>query len=140
MLKNLAALPESHFTAVRNNTAGHGTTPSSGRCCARSGRAAGGHAIADATRAHLAASPFRTNSPSCIKLLQQQLGLAERVGKLVIHSTANRDTPSMEGKRAVFGLDVWSTPTASNARTAGPTTWRFLERHQLSGDQQAHEG
>ena len=28
-------------------------------------------------------------------------------GKLVIHSTPNQDTPSMEGKRAIFGLDVW---------------------------------
>jgi Fe-Mn family superoxide dismutase len=33
--------------------------------------------------------------------------LSDEKGKLVIHSTANQDTPSMEGKRAVFGLDVW---------------------------------
>ena len=33
--------------------------------------------------------------------------LSEDKGTLVIHSTANQDTPSMEGKRAIFGLDVW---------------------------------
>ncbi len=33
--------------------------------------------------------------------------LSDDKGKLVIHSTANQDTPSMEGKRAIFGLDVW---------------------------------
>ena len=33
--------------------------------------------------------------------------LSDEKGKLVIHSTANQDTPSMEGKRAIFGLDVW---------------------------------
>jgi Fe-Mn family superoxide dismutase len=33
--------------------------------------------------------------------------LSDDKGKLIIHSTANQDTPSMEGKRAIFGLDVW---------------------------------
>ena len=28
-------------------------------------------------------------------------------GTLVVHSTANQDTPSMEGRRGIFGLDVW---------------------------------
>jgi len=33
--------------------------------------------------------------------------LSDDNGKLVIHSTANQDTPAMENKRAIFGLDVW---------------------------------
>jgi Fe-Mn family superoxide dismutase len=28
-------------------------------------------------------------------------------GKLVIESTANQDSPLMEGKKVVFGVDVW---------------------------------
>ena len=28
-------------------------------------------------------------------------------GKLVIESTANQDSPIMEGKKPVFGIDVW---------------------------------
>ncbi len=33
--------------------------------------------------------------------------LSEDNGALVVHSTANQDSPLMEGRRPIFGLDVW---------------------------------
>ena len=33
--------------------------------------------------------------------------LSQKGGKLAVHSTANQDSPIMEGKFAVIGLDVW---------------------------------
>jgi len=33
--------------------------------------------------------------------------LLAKGGKLVIESSANQDSPLMEGKKAVFGIDVW---------------------------------
>ena len=33
--------------------------------------------------------------------------LIDAGGKLVIESTANQDNPIMEGKKPIFGLDVW---------------------------------
>ncbi len=33
--------------------------------------------------------------------------LSDDNGKLVIHSTANQDTPTMERRRGIIGLDVW---------------------------------
>ena len=31
----------------------------------------------------------------------------DKTGKLEVHSTANQDNPLMEGKKPIFGLDVW---------------------------------
>ena len=33
--------------------------------------------------------------------------LVDAGGKLAIESTANQDNPMMEGKKAIFGVDVW---------------------------------
>jgi Fe-Mn family superoxide dismutase len=33
--------------------------------------------------------------------------LLDAGGKLVVESTANQDSPIMEGKKAILGLDVW---------------------------------
>ena len=33
--------------------------------------------------------------------------LSDDKGTLIVHSTANQDTPSMEGRRAIFGSDLW---------------------------------
>lgn len=33
--------------------------------------------------------------------------LSDDNGKLIVHSTANQDTPLAEGRKPIFGLDVW---------------------------------
>jgi Fe-Mn family superoxide dismutase len=99
LLKNLAALPESVRVAVRFWTLmapGAGGPPTG--------------AIADAIKG--AFGSFEAFKDQFSKAAMGRFGsgwawLSDDNGKLVIHSTANQDTPSMEGKRAIFGLDVW---------------------------------
>ena len=110
MLKNLAALPESVRTAVRNNGGGHVNHVQFWTVLAPGAGGAPAGAIADAITG--AFGSFDTFKDQFSKAAMGRFGsgwawLSDDKGKLVIHSTANQDTPSMEGKRAIFGLDVW---------------------------------
>lgn len=110
LLTNLATVPETVRTAVRNNGGGHVNHVQFWTVMAP---AAGGPptgAIADAI-----AGAFGSFDRFKELFTQAALGrfgsgwawLSEAQGRLVIHSTPNQDTPSMEGKRAILGLDVW---------------------------------
>jgi Fe-Mn family superoxide dismutase len=110
LLKNLAALPEAVRTAVRNNGGGHVNHVQFWTLMAPG---AGGPAtgpVADAITGTFGS--FDAFKDQFSKAAMGRFGsgwawLSDDKGKLVIHSTANQDTPSMEGKRAIFGLDVW---------------------------------
>jgi Fe-Mn family superoxide dismutase len=110
VLMNLAALPEAVRAAVRNNGGGH---VNHAQFWTVLGPGAGGPptgAIADAIAG--AFGSFEAFKDQFSKAAMGRFGsgwawLSDEKGRLVIHSTANQDTPSMEGKRAVFGLDVW---------------------------------
>ena len=110
LLKNLAALPEAVRTAVRNNGGGHVNHLQFWMVMAPAAGGAPTGAIADAITG--AFGSFDAFKDQFSKAAMGRFGsgwawLSDEKGKLVIHSTANQDTPSMEGKRAVFGLDVW---------------------------------
>lgn len=110
LLKNLAALPESVRTAVRNNGGGHVNHLQFWTVMAPAAGGAPTGAVADAITG--AFGSFDAFKDQFSKAAMGRFGsgwawLSDEKGKLVIHSTANQDTPSMEGKRAVFGLDVW---------------------------------
>jgi Fe-Mn family superoxide dismutase len=110
LLKNLAALPESVRTAVRNNGGGHVNHLQFWTVMAPAAGGAPTGAVADAITG--AFGSFDAFKDLFSKAAMGRFGsgwawLSDDKGKLVIHSTANQDTPSMEGKRAVFGLDVW---------------------------------
>ena len=110
LLRNLAALPESVRTAVRNNGGGHVNHLQFWTVMAPAAGGAPTGAIADAITG--AFGSFDAFKDQFSRAAMGRFGsgwawLSDEKGKLVIHSTANQDTPSMEGKRAVFGLDVW---------------------------------
>jgi len=110
LLKNLAALPEAVRTAVRNNGGGHVNHVQFWTLMAPGAGGPPAGAIADAIKS--AFGSFDAFKDQFSKAAMGRFGsgwawLSEEKGKLVIHSTANQDTPSMEGKRAIFGLDVW---------------------------------
>jgi len=110
LLKNLAALPESVRTAVRNNGGGHVNHVQFWTLMAPGAGGPPTGAIADAIKG--AFGGFEAFKDQFSKAAMGRFGsgwawLSDDRGKLVIHSTANQDTPSMEGKRAIFGLDVW---------------------------------
>jgi Fe-Mn family superoxide dismutase len=110
LLKNLAALPETVRTAVRNNGGGHVNHVQFWTLMAPGAGGPPTGAVADAING--AFGSFDAFKDQFSKAAMGRFGsgwawLSEEKGKLVIHSTANQDTPSMEGKRAIFGLDVW---------------------------------
>ncbi|MFO7692419.1 MAG: superoxide dismutase [Vicinamibacterales bacterium] len=110
ILKNLAALPEPVRTAVRNNGGGHVNHLQFWSVLAPGAGGAPTGAIAGAiTGAFGSVDAFKDQFAKAAlgRFGSGWAWLSDERGKLVIHSTANQDTPSMEGKRAIFGLDVW---------------------------------
>ncbi|HNV02099.1 MAG TPA: superoxide dismutase [Vicinamibacterales bacterium] len=110
LLRNLAALPEPIRTAVRNNGGGHVNHTQFWTLMAPGAGGPPTGAIADAIAG--AFGGFEAFKDQFGRAAAGRFGsgwvwLSDDRGKLVIHSTANQDTPSMEGRRAIFGLDVW---------------------------------
>ena len=110
LLKNLAALPESVRTAVRNNGGGHVNHVQFWTLMAPGAGGPPTGAIADAIKG--AFGNFDAFKDQFSKAAMGRFGsgwawLSDDSGKLVIHSTANQDSPLMEGKRPIMGVDVW---------------------------------
>jgi superoxide dismutase, Fe-Mn family len=111
LANNCAAVPENIRTAVRNNAGGHANHSMFWQIM---GPKAGGQpsgALADAIK-----SAFGGFDQFKEKLAAAATGrfgsgwawlLRDSSGKLEINSTANQDSPLMEGKFPVMGLDVW---------------------------------
>jgi Fe-Mn family superoxide dismutase len=110
LIRGINTVPEDIRTAVRNNGGGHANHSMFWQIM---GPHAGGQptgAIADAI----------TSSFGGFDAFKEQLAKAgagrfgsgwawviDHGGKLVIESTANQDSPLMEGKKPVLGIDVW---------------------------------
>jgi Fe-Mn family superoxide dismutase len=105
-----AIVPENIRTAVRNNGGGHINHSMFWQIMApKAGGQPGGH-LAQAIQ-----STFGSFDQFKEKFAAAAMGrfgsgwawLTAQGGKLDISSTANQDSPVMEGKNPVFGLDVW---------------------------------
>jgi len=107
---NCALVPESIRTAVRNNGGGHINHSMFWQIM---GPKAGGQPsgkLADAIKS--AFGSFDTFKEKFSAAAMGRFGsgwawLVSQGGKLDIYSTANQDSPVMEGKYPVMGLDVW---------------------------------
>jgi len=111
LLQNLADVPESIRTAVRNNGGGHANHSFFWPLMSPNG---GGNPVGDLAGAIDGAF-------GSFDAFKQQFGTAAATrfgsgwawlsldgsGQLVVHSTANQDNPLSEGLRPVVGLDVW---------------------------------
>jgi Fe-Mn family superoxide dismutase len=110
LLRGINSVPEDIRTAVRNNGGGHANHTMFWQIM---GPKAGGPpagAIADAITG--AFGSFDAFKEQFSKAGVGRFGsgwawLVESGGKLAIESTANQDSPLMEGKKPIFGLDVW---------------------------------
>jgi superoxide dismutase, Fe-Mn family len=110
LLKSINTVPEDIRTAVRNNGGGHANHTMFWEIMGPGKGGAPSGALADAI----------TSSFGDIETLKKQLNdagvkrfgsgwawLIDAGGKLVIESTANQDSPLMEGKKPILGVDVW---------------------------------
>ena len=110
LIKNLSAVPEDVRTAVRNNGGGHVNHTMFWQIMGPGKGGAPTGAIAEAING--AFGSFDTFKEQMNKGGVGRFGsgwvwLIEHGGKLAIESTANQDNPMMDGKRPIFGIDVW---------------------------------
>ena len=110
LLANINAVPEDIRTAVRNNGGGHVNHTMFWQIMApgKGGSATG--AAGDAIKSSFGS--FDSFKEQFAKAATTRFGsgwawLLDVGGKLVIESTANQDSPLMEGKKPVLGIDVW---------------------------------
>ena len=110
LIKNLNAVPEAIRTAVRNNAGGHVNHTmfweimGPGKGGAPSGR------IAEAINGAFGsfdAFKDQMNKGGAARFGSGWVWLVDNGGKLAVESTANQDNPIMEGKKGIFGIDVW---------------------------------
>jgi Fe-Mn family superoxide dismutase len=108
---NCAIVPESIRTAVRNNGGGHSNHSMFWTIMAAPGGAKEpGGALADAIKAGfggLDGLKEKINAAGAARFGSGWAWLLNNGGKLEVSSTANQDSPLMEGKNPVFGVDVW---------------------------------
>jgi len=110
LIRNLAAVPEAIRTAVRNNGGGHVNHTmfweimGPGKGGAPSGKIA--EAI-NGTFGSFDSFKDQMNKGGAGRFGSGWVWLVDNGGKLAVESTANQDNPIMEGKKAIFGIDVW---------------------------------
>jgi Fe-Mn family superoxide dismutase len=107
---NCAIVPESIRTAVRNNGGGHINHSMFWKIMKPAGGGAPVGNVAAAINATFNSfDDFKTkfNQAGATRFGSGWAWLVKSGGKIDIVSTANQDSPVMEGKFPVFGLDVW---------------------------------
>jgi Fe-Mn family superoxide dismutase len=110
LIKHLSAVPEDIRTAVRNNGGGHVNHTMFWEIMApHAGDAPTGH-IAEAINSSFGS--FDAFKEQFAKAGVGRFGsgwawVIDTGSKLAIESTANQDNPMMDGKKPVFGIDVW---------------------------------
>jgi superoxide dismutase, Fe-Mn family len=102
-------VPEDVRTAVRNNGGGHVNHRMFWQIMAPGKGGAPTGASADAMGAFGGFDAFKEqmNKAGVGRFGSGWVWLVDAGGKLAIESTANQDNPLMDGKRPIFGIDVW---------------------------------
>jgi Fe-Mn family superoxide dismutase len=110
LLTNINTIPEAIRTAVRNNAGGHVNHTMFWEIMGpgKGGEPAG--ALGDAIKSSFGSfDDFKkqVNDAGVKRFGSGWAWLLDVGGKLVIESTANQDSPLMEGKKPILGVDVW---------------------------------
>lgn len=111
LIANLASVPEDIRIAVRNHGGGHANHSFFWTLL---GRGKGGEGKGDLRKAiDTTFGSFEAFKKAFSEAAGSRFGSGwawlsvNRFGQLVVHSTANQDSPLMEGLKPVIGLDVW---------------------------------
>jgi Fe-Mn family superoxide dismutase len=110
LIADLASVPESIRTAVRNNGGGHANHSLFWETIGPNAGGAPSGALAAAIESELGG--FDTFKADFAKAAATRFGsgwafLAVANGKLKVYSLPNQDSPIMEGETPILGLDVW---------------------------------
>ena len=110
LLAGIATVPEDIRTAVRNNGGGHVNHAMFWEIMGPSGGGAPTGRIADAINSSFGGFDKLKDEVKKAAIGRFGSGWAwviDNGGKLVVESSANQDSPLMDGKKVVFGIDVW---------------------------------
>jgi Fe-Mn family superoxide dismutase len=110
LIRGISSVPEAIRTAVRNNGGGHVNHTMFWQIMGPNAGGAPSGAIADAINA--AFGGFDKFKEEFKKAAVGRFGsgwawVVDNGGKIAIESTPNQDNPMMDGKKPVFGIDVW---------------------------------
>jgi Fe-Mn family superoxide dismutase len=110
VLRSLDAIPEDKRTAVRNNGGGHANHSLFWQIMSPSGGGEPSGALAAAineTFGGLDELKTQLNDAGVKRFGSGWTWLAVDSGRLAVLSTPNQDSPLMEGKTPILGIDVW---------------------------------
>jgi Fe-Mn family superoxide dismutase len=110
LMRGINSVPEAIRTAVRNNGGGHWNHSMFWQLMAPKAGGEPSGALADAIKSSFGGFDKLKEQFTAAATGRFGSGWAWLVadgGKLAVTSTPNQDTPLMEGKRAILGLDVW---------------------------------
>lgn len=110
LLQDINSVPEGIRTAVRNNGGGHYNHSLFWKWIAPGGSRQPGQDVSQAINQTFGS--FDAFKEQFSKAATTRFGsgwawLVDNNGKLEVYSTANQDSPVMEGKFPILGLDVW---------------------------------
>ena len=110
LLKGINSVPEEIRTAVRNNGGGHANHTMFWEIMGPKGGGQPTGAIGDAitsTFGSFDSFKEQMNKAGTTRFGSGWAWLVDAGGKLVVESSANQDSPIMEGKKPIIGIDVW---------------------------------
>ena len=139
LIANLDAVPEAIRTAVRNNGGGHANHSLFWQILSPNG---GGNPTSElATAIDAKFGSFDAFKEEFAKAATTRFGsgwawLSVANGELEVSSTANQDSPIMEGKTPLLGLDVWEHAYYLNYQNRRPdyigSFWNVVNWDEVS--------
>ncbi|MFP7297621.1 superoxide dismutase [Neobacillus niacini] len=139
VIANLDAVPESARTAVRNNGGGHANHSLFWQILSPNGGGAPTGELADAISSKFGS--FDSFKEEFAKAATTRFGsgwawLSVSNGELEVSSTPNQDSPLMEGKTPILGLDVWEHAYYLNYQNRRPdyisSFWNVVNWDEVS--------
>ncbi|HHW36918.1 MAG TPA: superoxide dismutase [Bacillales bacterium] len=139
VVANLDAVPEAVRTAVRNNGGGHANHTLFWTVMSPNGGGAPTGELADAiTQKFGSFDAFKEefNKAAATRFGSGWAWLAVNNGQLEVTSTPNQDTPLMEGKTPILGLDVWEHAYYLNYQNRRPdyigAFWKVINWEEVA--------
>jgi superoxide dismutase, Fe-Mn family len=139
VIANLDAVPEAARTAVRNNGGGHANHSLFWQILSPNGGGAPAGELADAISSKFGS--FENFKEEFAKAATTRFGsgwawLSVSGGELEVSSTPNQDSPLMEGKTPILGLDVWEHAYYLNYQNKRPdyisSFWNVVNWDEVS--------
>ena len=144
LISDLNSVPEASRTALRNNAGGHSNHSFFWKIIAPGGGDSQTGNLAAAIESELGgidALKDAFGKAGATRFGSGWAWLSVNQGKLTVHSTANQDSPLMEGASPVIGLDVWEHAYYLNYQNRRPdyigAFWNVVNWNQAEANYNA---